>query len=84
MSKRLQVLLDEAEYREIKRLARSQHATVAAWVRDALRAARRQQPSREAEGKLAALRAAAGHAYPTADIGEMLADIERGRGGELP
>jgi predicted transcriptional regulator len=82
MSKRLQVLLDEAEYREIRKLARQRHATVAAWVRDALRAARAQQPSRQAEDKLRTLRAAAGHAYPTADIGQMLAEIERGYGGE--
>jgi hypothetical protein len=81
MSRRLQVLLDEAEYREIRKLARQRHATVAAWVRDALRAARQRQPSGDAERKLRALRAAADHAYPTADIGEMLAEIERGYGG---
>jgi post-segregation antitoxin (ccd killing protein) len=39
-SKRLQVLLDEAELREIQRAARAQNITVAAWVRQALRAAR--------------------------------------------
>lgn len=85
MSKRLQVLLDEDEFREIRKLARQRHSTVAEWVREALRAARREQPSRRAEDKLRALRAAARHAYPTADIAEMLADIERGyQGGEGP
>jgi len=85
MSKRLQVLLDEAEFREIRKLARQRHATVAAWVRDALRAARAQQPLRRAEDKLRALRAAADHAYPTADVDRMLAEIERGyQAGELP
>jgi len=85
MSKRLQVLLDEAEYREIRRLARQRHATVAAWVREALRAARAQQPSRPADDKLRALRAAGAHAYPTADIDEMLAQIESGYGnGRAP
>lgn len=85
MSKRLQVLLDEDELREIRKLARQRRSTVAEWVREALRAARREQPSRGAEDKLRALRAAARHAYPTADIQEMLADIERGyQGGDAP
>src|SRR5438093_68744 len=44
MSKRLQVLLEESELREIQRLARSQKLTVAEWVRQALRAARRRCP----------------------------------------
>jgi hypothetical protein len=80
MSKRLQVLLDESEYREIRRLARLRRVTVAAWVRDAIREARRGQPSGRAEDKLRAVRAAARHAFPTADIDQMLAEIERGYG----
>jgi len=82
MSKRLQVLLDEAEFREIRRLARQRRSTVAAWVRDALRAARQAQPSRGAEGKLRAVREAALNEFPTADITDMLAEIERGYAGE--
>ncbi|MCX7962646.1 MAG: ribbon-helix-helix protein, CopG family [Burkholderiales bacterium] len=80
MSKRLQVLLDDAEMRELRRLARRSNTTVAEWVRRALRAARRAEPARDAGRKLAAIRAAARHAYPTADIERMLAEIERGRG----
>jgi hypothetical protein len=78
MSKRLQVLLDDRELREIQRVARRQHKTVAAWVREALRDARRNEPHVDAGKKLAAIRIAARHAYPTADIGRMLAEIERG------
>ena len=37
MSKRLQVILDDAELREIQRIARRQRLTVAEWVRQALR-----------------------------------------------
>ncbi|MBP1597340.1 MAG: hypothetical protein H6Q05_2717, partial [Acidobacteria bacterium] len=37
MSKRLQVLLDESELREIQRVARAQKMTVAEWVRQILR-----------------------------------------------
>lgn len=80
MSKRLQVLLEESEMRELRRLARRSNTTVAEWVRRALRAARRSEPSRDAERKLAAVRAAAKHSFPTADIGRMLAEIERGYG----
>jgi hypothetical protein len=81
MSKRLQVLLDEAELREVRRAARAQRLTVAEWVRQTLRDARRRQPGGDPAGKLAAIRAAAAHAFPTADIDEMLADIERGYAG---
>lgn len=50
MSKRLQVLLDEAELREIQRIARAQRMTAAEWVRQAIRAATRQQtPGRHGE-----------------------------------
>lgn len=78
MSKRLQVLLDEAELREIRRIARAQRMTVAEWVRQALRAARQREPRSDVERKLEGIRAAARHGFPTADIDQMLAEIERG------
>ena len=84
MSKRLQVLLDEAEYRELRKLARQRQVTVAAWVREAIREARRSQPAGRAEDKLRAVRAAARHAFPTADIDRMLSEIERGYGEGSP
>ena len=78
MSKRLQVLLDEGEYREIQAMARRRHVTVSEWVRQALQAARRREPVRDTERKLQAVRAASTHALPTGDIEAMLNDIERG------
>ena len=36
MSKRLQVLLRDAEYEEIQQMARAGHLSVAEWVRQAL------------------------------------------------
>lgn len=84
MSKRLQVLLDEAELREIQRIARAQRMTVAEWVRQAIRAATRQQPLGDAEKKLAAIRSAARHAFPTADIERVLAEVEAGYLGTKP
>jgi len=78
MSQRLQVLLDESEFAEIRRIARRHHVTVAEWVRQALRAARRDEPAAEPKRKLSVVRESARGAYPTADIGMMLSEIERG------
>lgn len=78
MSKRLQVLLDEAEYREVRKLARAEKLTVAEWVRQALRIARRRKSTGDSDRKLAAIRTAVAHEYPTADMTQILAEIERG------
>jgi hypothetical protein len=80
MSKRLQVLLDEAELREIRQIARAQKMTTAEWVRQTLRGARNREPLEDLRKKLEVVRAAAKHAYPTADIGQMIAEIEGGYG----
>ena len=78
MSKRLQVLLDDEEMREIQRLAEQQRTTVAEWVRRALRAARQRQPGEKAETKIQSVRAAVRHTFPTADIEDILREIESG------
>lgn len=78
MSKRLQVILDDAELREIQRAARARRMTVAEWVRQALRAARRREPLTDPSKKLEAVRAAARYAFPSGDIAQMLGEIERG------
>ena len=78
MSKRLQVLLDETEYREIRKLARAEKLTVAEWVRQALRIARRRKSAGDSDRKLAVIRTAVAHEYPTADMTQILAEIERG------
>jgi hypothetical protein len=80
MSKRLQVILKDPEYREIQRAARSRSMSVAEWVRQALRQIRRSEPSGSVGKKLQTIRAAARLEYPTADIDRMLAEIERGYG----
>ena len=77
MSKRLQVLLADQELREIKQVARQNRMTVAEWVRQALRMARRQQPTDRAR-KLEVVRAAYKQRFPAGPIEEMLAEIERG------
>jgi hypothetical protein len=78
MAKRLQVILQDSEYREVQRPARSRHMSTAAWVREALTQARRRQTAGDVEKKLAAIRMAARYESPTADIDTMLAEIERG------
>lgn len=82
MTQRLQVLLDDAEFAEIRRIARRHRLTVAEWVRQALRAAKADEPAVEPRRKLMVVREAAAGAYPTADIDQMLAETERGFLGE--
>jgi hypothetical protein len=84
MSKRLQVLVDEAELEEIQEAARRHGMTVAEWVRGALRRARKEEPMRGVTRKLEAVRLAARHDYPTADIDRMLEEIEQGYAGPPP
>ena len=78
MTKRLQVLLPDPEYREIQKIARSRRISVAQWVRQALHAAKREEPMADVSSKLEALGAAAKLEFPTADIEQMLAEIEQG------
>jgi len=79
MTKRLQVILQEPEYREIQRVARSRHMSIAEWVRQALAHARRREPLGDVDKKLKAVRdAAAQNAGSAVDIETMLSEIEQG------
>lgn len=80
MSKRLQVLLKDPEYREIQRAARSRHMSVAEWVRQALDSARREEPVGSMGKKLEAIRRAVQYEFPVGDIEDMLDEIEAGYG----
>jgi len=82
MTKRLQVLLQDRDYKEIQRMARSKSMSIAEWVRQALEAARRVQPVGDVGKKLDVIRAAARHDYPSGDIDQMLGEIERGYAGD--
>ncbi len=79
----MQVLLEDAEYRRLQRIARRRRMTLAEWVRQALRAAAREEPEGDAGKKLAVVREAATHAYPSGDVEQMLAEIEAGYGSDL-
>jgi hypothetical protein len=80
MAKRLQVIVRDPEYREIQRMARSRHMSIAEWVRQALDLARRREPITDVGKKLEIIRAAVRYDYPSGDIEDMLAEIESGYG----
>jgi len=81
MSKRLQVLLTDEEFERLREVAGRQGLTVSEWVRQVMRRAGDERAGGDRARKLAAVRAAARHAFPTADIGQLLEEIERGYGG---
>jgi hypothetical protein len=66
---------------DIQRLAKRERLTLGEWVRRALREARASRPVIEPETKLKAVRRAVAYSFPTADVGEMLDEIERGYEG---
>lgn len=78
VTKRMQVLFDDEEYRGIQRVARECHMTVAEWVRQSLREARVTRQS-VAQAKLRAVDEATRHSFPVGDIDTMLREIEAGR-----
>jgi len=78
MAKRLQVILNDAEYREIQRMTRARHMSLAEWVRQALEWARHREPVADVVRKLGVIRAAAKHGYPTGDIDQILSEIKCG------
>ena len=77
MSRRLQVLFDDDEYRDIQLAARESRMTVAEWVRQTLRKDRLGR-HRAVETKLKAVADATRYRFPTADIDVMLREIEGG------
>ncbi len=78
MSKRLQVIVDDGELREARAAARQAGLTLSEWVRQAMRQARRTAAGGDSTRKLDVIRAGATHAFPTADVEQMLAEIESG------
>lgn len=82
MSKRLNVVLDENEYRELKQAARRRGLTLSEWVRQSLSDIRARETTVDPGVKLSVVRAAVEHEYPTADIDRMIREIEQGYGSE--
>lgn len=80
MTKRLQVLLDDAELRTIQRLARRDKVTTAEWVRRRLREGAAASAKPDTAKRLAAIHAAyqQGSTTPEPPIEQMLDEIDRG------
>ena len=78
MSKRLQVLLPDQEMKDIQQLALVERLTVGEWVRRTLREAREHKSINDPKTKLKTIRRAAELSFPSADVEQMLNDIERG------
>ena len=78
MSKRLQVILQDPEYKEIQRVARGRRMSISEWVRQALESARREEPVGSMARKLEGVRLAAHHQFPSGEVDDMLAEIESG------
>lgn len=75
MSVRLQVLIPEGMERRVRKAAQRRRLSVGAWVREAIeRSLVEAAPGTDALDRLSAL------GGPTGDIGQMLAEIEAGRG----
>lgn len=81
MTKRLQVLFDDADYAALQAAATSRGMTMAEWVRQALTAARREASTSDVERKLSAIRAAVRHAAPTGALERLVEETGRGYAG---
>lgn len=82
MSRRLHVLIPDEDHAVLQPLAREDGLTVQEWVRRAVRGARDRRTDPALGSALAAIDAAYRHSFPTADIDQMLDEIERGHRGD--
>jgi hypothetical protein len=74
-------MLPDIEMSDIQRVAKRERLTVGEWVRRALRDARASRPAIDPETKLKAVRRAVQYSFPTADVEQMLSEIDRGYQG---
>jgi hypothetical protein len=85
MSKRLQVVVADADIERYAQTAEAAGLSMSEWARQALRAAVREASSGDVEARLAVIRRAAGNRSGgrEVDIETMLAETEAGRLAEL-
>lgn len=79
MSKRLQIVVDDDELERLRKAAARDGLTLSEWARRVLERARESQKGPTPAQKIAAVERALACGHPTADIDEMLAEIEKGR-----
>jgi hypothetical protein len=80
MSKRLQIVMPDDEYRAVARAAKIRKKPIAQLVRESLRKTLAEERERPVDERIAAVLRFARFSGPTGDIDEILADIEAGRG----
>jgi hypothetical protein len=76
MSDHLKLVMSGEELNSIRDVAREQGMTVTEWVRETLAKACCHVAVGDGDRKLAAIRAAVEYRFPTADIDQMLSEIE--------
>ena len=79
MSKRLQVIMPDDEYRAVADIARRRGKPLSRIVRDSLRRTVAEELQVAPEQRIAAVLRFARFAGPTGDIDQLLSEIERGR-----
>lgn len=79
MSKRLQIVVEDEELERLRKAAVREGLTLSEWARRVLERARRSQKGPTPAQKIAAIERALTCGHPTADVEEMLAQIEKGR-----
>ncbi len=85
LNKRLQVLVPEPRWRELRKIARSKGIPVGEWVRRVLEeACRREQSAFRVSEKIEAIEEAMQYRFPAPDIEQMNAEIEGGYLKDLP
>jgi hypothetical protein len=78
MSKRIQVIMPDDEYRAVADLARRQGKSLSRVVRDSLRRTVAEESQEALEERIAAVLRFARFAGPTGDIDQLLSEIGRG------
>jgi hypothetical protein len=84
VSKRLQVLMEEEEYAQLRNAAQSVRLAVGEFVRRELRRSCAALDARPADAKLKVLRKALQNDFPSGDITQMNEEIEAGYRLGLP
>jgi len=79
MSPRLQIVVSEDEAQQLRRSAERAGLTLSEWARRALRRAQKAGVAVTPDQRLRALDRALTCGHPTADLEDMLSEIERGR-----
>ena len=79
MSTHLQLVVSKKELEELKAIAQEEGLTVSEWVRRAVRTARSYRPKQNQATKLRAMQNIARYNTPTADVEQILTEIDAGR-----